>query len=543
MGNKQGCNMIAFGDAPMVAQRRSGFVIAWLATMVLATPAAVLAQASPNQASGTTMTVISCASTGPERQHCAASIAAGVSLVRSTGAAACVFQETWGHDDSGVWVSDGCSGEFLVARDTSSAAATSPPANTAPLPAAAAAPQPEERSSFGAFDASGTGFLIGRNRFGELTIGGYALVRYINQLPAEQTFTDHLGNVKTIDTRNDVQFHRAMINLRGWFGNPKFRYQITAWSVMSTNQTTLYGFLGYQFHKKFNVYAGINSIGGSRSLMGSHPFWLANDRVMADEFFRPGFTGSAWINGEILPKFYYTVSVGNNLSQLGITSKQLTRDMGVGGGVWWMPTTGEFGPNGSYDDWEYHERVATRFGGSYAYSPEDRFNQNNNSSPDNTQVRLADSLLLFETGSLAPGVTVQRARYRNNSMDAGIKYHGIFLQAEYYNRWLDHFVTDGPVPNRQITDRGFYIQGAFYPIRKKLEVYGATSWVYGDKNAGFRTSHEFLEGVNYFPFNSRNYRVNGQVIHVDRSPASSSFGFYVGGQKGTTVSVATSIYF
>ncbi len=34
-----------------------------------------------------------------------------------------------------------------------------------------------------------------------------------------------------------------------------------------------------------------------------------------------------------------------------------------------------------------------------------------------------------------------------------------------------------------------------------------------------------------------------QVIRVDRSPVSSTFGHYVGGQKGTTVSVALSIFF
>lgn len=27
-----------------------------------------------------------------------------------------------------------------------------------------------------------------------------------------------------------------------------------------------------------------------------------------------------------------------------------------------MPTTHELGPNGGFDDWEYHEDVATRFG-------------------------------------------------------------------------------------------------------------------------------------------------------------------------------------
>jgi len=87
------------------------------------------------------------------------------------------------------------------------------------------------------------------------------------------------------------------------------------------------------------------------------------------------------------------------------------------------------------------------------------------------------------------------------------------------------------------------VQGAFYPIKQKLELYGATSWIFGDKDAGFSTSHEYIQGANYFPFDTRNHRVNFQVIEVDRSPVSSLFGFYVGGQKGTTVSIAMSVLF
>jgi hypothetical protein len=28
------------------------------------------------------------------------------------------------------------------------------------------------------------------------------------------------------------QFHRAMVHFRGWLFSPKFRYQITSWTVM-----------------------------------------------------------------------------------------------------------------------------------------------------------------------------------------------------------------------------------------------------------------------------------------------------------------------
>jgi hypothetical protein len=515
--------------------------VSWRATLGIAlalamTPAVVAADDQPTSGAATVQTV-TCAAKAGERQACPADTSAGVVLVKSDDSGKCLLGKTWGYDDKGIWVSDGCSGEFVVGP----ASALATPSAAGP-PAAAAAPREPERPSYGTFDASGTGFLVGRSGFGELKIGGYALLRYINQTPGEQQFTDHLGNVHTIDPRRDIQFHRAMIHFRGWLFSPKFRYQITSWTVMSTDQTTLYGLVGYQFHKAFNLYAGTNSLGGSRSLYGSHPFWLANDRVMADELFRGGFTNGVWANGEVLPGLWYNVAVGNNFSQLGISAKQLNRGLATGGSVWWLPTTHEFGPNSSYDDWEYHEKLATRIGFTTARSREDRQMLSDN-SPENTQIRLADSTLLFDAGSLAPGVTVNQADVRLLSFDAGIKYHGIFAQAEFYHRTIDGFDADGPLPMAQIVDKGFYVQAAFYPIKQKLELYAATSWVFGDKDAGFSDSHEFLGGANVFWFKSRNIRSNFQVINVDRSAASSTFGFYVGGQKGTTYSIATSFLF
>lgn len=64
-----------------------------------------------------------------------------------------------------------------------------------------------ERPSWGAQDATSSRFLIGRPDVGEMTLSGYTVIRYINELPATQTFVDHLGNLNVIDPRNDIQFH------------------------------------------------------------------------------------------------------------------------------------------------------------------------------------------------------------------------------------------------------------------------------------------------------------------------------------------------
>ena len=111
----------------------------------------------------------------------------------------------------------------------------------------------------------------------------------MSQHDDDQVFTDHLGNERPVDIRNDIFSHRIMAFLKGWMGSEKLIYNITIWTVNTTDQDAIFANLGYQFSRKFSLYAGLAGNPGSRSLSGSHPFWLGHDRVMADEFFRPFF--------------------------------------------------------------------------------------------------------------------------------------------------------------------------------------------------------------------------------------------------------------
>ena len=508
-----------------------------LLALVAATPGAVHAaprqQATPPAAPPSNqVTAVTCASTDSQRTHCPTDTSSGVVLRQSTGSAACLLGKTWGYDHIGIWVSDGCSGEFV----------TGPSAQADAAPAAERGNPSERIETWGEFDP-GEGFLVGRSDAGELSISAYALLRYINQTPGTQTFTDHLGNERTVDGRNDVFPHRVMIFFKGWLGSPKLIYNLFVWTVNATDQDALFGSMGYQFNRKFSLYGGINGTPGTRSLQGSHPYWLGHDRVMADEFFRPYFAYSVWSQGELVPGLWYNAVTANNSSSLGISAVQLDRTWSTGASMWWMPTTKEFGPRGAYGDWEWHENVATRFGFSSTQSKEERFTDATTGATGNTTIKLADSLNVFDTGSLAPGVTVQEVDYRILSFDAAVKYRGIFLQTEIYTRWLDDFLADGPLPVTSILDRGFYIQGAFYPVKKKLEVYAATSQIFGDKDAGFDDSSEYLAGLNFYPLDTRNHRLNLQIIDVHRSPVGSTFGYYVGGGSGTTGSIAFSVFF
>lgn len=382
------------------------------------------------------------------------------------------------------------------------------------------------------------GFDIFKTDIVSLNISFYGLFRYINQMPGEQTFNDHLGNIRTVSARNDFEWQRSFIWLTGFFYDKRFRYNVSVWSLGSTQQTLIFGQLMYQFNKAFTLGGGIGPNLGIRSLQGTWPFWLSSDRSMGEEVLRPGFSATVYGTGEILPRFYYKAAVCNNLSQLGVKSNQLTRDLTYGASLWWMPTTGEYGPRGGWGDLEDHQEVATRFGVSTTYARDDRLNPATESSPINTQVRLTDGVLLYETGALAPGVTVQKSDFFILSGDVGFKYRGLNFQTEFFYRKLSNFLATGPVPEHMIEDKAIMFGVTYMFIPKYLELHGGGTYVFDQWD---RKPWEVQAGASYYPSGTRSWRVNLHVIRIEKSPTGSSFGFYTAGQTGTTISLGSDL--
>jgi hypothetical protein len=379
----------------------------------------------------------------------------------------------------------------------------------------------------------GSGFDIIRTEGGSLNISFYGLFRYLNQLPAEQTYLDHLGRGRTVKTRNDLNWHRTMVWLTGFFVDQRFRYNITLWSLPTTQQTLLFGNLRYLMSEKMAFGVGLGPNLTNRSLQGSWPFWAASDRQMGEEFLRGGFSSGAWITGKPLPRTFYTVSVNTNISQLGVTAANDTRDMAYSGSIWVQPTTGEFGPRNGFGDLEHHEKFATQFGISTATSREDRYAQET-APPNATQIRLSDGVFPFETGALADGVTLDKLTYQVISFDAGAKYRGFSFQGEYSYRVLSDFLANGPLPVSSLRDQGFFVEAMQMVVPKKLGLYTFASYVWDDFD---RKPWEAGGGASFYPYARRNLRLNLHVIHVEKSPAGSNFGYYAAGQTGTVVSL------
>ena len=80
-----------------------------LCAMICCAPSLAQQQTS---AQAMVSSVVSCASSNGQRQQCAADTSAGVVMLRQTSATSCLLGRNWGYDGQGVWVTEGCGGEF-----------------------------------------------------------------------------------------------------------------------------------------------------------------------------------------------------------------------------------------------------------------------------------------------------------------------------------------------------------------------------------------------------------------------------------------------
>jgi hypothetical protein len=122
------------------------------------------------------------------------------------------------------------------------------------------------------------GFQLVKNKFASLNFSMYAMARYVNQLPGHQTWYDHLGNQRDFKGRQDIYWHRVMLWFTGYIGSPKLTYMATVWTVFTTQQTVVYGNIGYTFNKHARIAIGITPNTCIRSLQGPFPFFTSIER-------------------------------------------------------------------------------------------------------------------------------------------------------------------------------------------------------------------------------------------------------------------------
>jgi hypothetical protein len=384
----------------------------------------------------------------------------------------------------------------------------------------------------GLFQPGGVGFKLADTPHGDVNFSAWAYIRYLNQQGLDPTYTDSFGRTSNLDLRNDVQVNKVNLYFKGWVFDPNFHYNLWIWTTNTAQgepaQVVLAGDLGYRFSDKLDLRLGVLPLPGTRTLRGQHPYWNKVDhRTIGNEFFRPSFTTGIIANGELAKGLHYRAAIANNMSALGVSATQLDDEFNtMSAGIWWMPTTGEYGTATGYGDFDYHEDVATQFGISVSRSRESRQNQPGAEDPENTQLRLSDGTIIFRSDAFGTGGTIAAATYRMLAADAGVKYRGVEIAGEVYFRWIDDFDVIGAIPVTELYDHGFELQASAMLMPEKLNAYLAGSKIFGE----YGDPWDLGIGVNWYPFGQRLLRVNAEFLYLENSPVGySSVPFAVGG--------------
>jgi len=367
-------------------------------------------------------------------------------------------------------------------------------------------------------------------------------IRYLSTVNSPTTFTDHLGNVREVHTRNDITVNRAMFILGGYMFSKKLQYSMTVWTSAGAASIVIAGNIGYRFNKALTITGGYTGVPGSRSLVTTFPFFQTIDRSMADNFFRPGFTQGVWASGEPVKHLNYLVFLGNGLNTLNITANKIDTGLLFSGSVWWEPL-GAFSEPGKsrqmYDDYFASNKTRIRFGTSFTRSREDRFSDTDQSSPDNTSIYNSDGVLAFSTGAFASGVTVQKATYKMWAIDGGLKKSGFSINGQYFMRWLGNFEADGPLPLASTFDHGFELSTGKFVLPKKLLLYARGSKVFGQ----FANPYEYGGGFKWYFLPTERLWMTGEVMRVFKAPYSGAFTPYTAGMNGWVPMLQTVLAF
>jgi hypothetical protein len=422
---------------------------------------------------------------------------------------------------------------FLTSPASAQPAADAAGPSAQAAPGSAAQTAPATQISGGRFD---DGIIIVQSADGAavpflLRFNDDTQLRYLNTTSANDTFTDHLGNVREVHLRNDITVNRQMFNFSGYVFDPRLLYSLKIWTSAGAASIVIAGNVGWRFDKALTLFAGYTGVPGSRSLIATFPYFQAIDRTMADNFFRPGFTQGAWVTGEPLNGLNYIGFVGNGLNTLNISATKIDTNLVLSGSVWWEPL-GAFGQPGKsrnmYDDYFSSKKTRVRVGTSFTRSREDRFSNLDQSNPENTSLHNSDGVLTFSTGAFAPGITVDKALYKMWAIDGGIKWNGLSVNGQYFMRWLGDFVADGPMPVASTFDHGFELTSGFFVVPKELQLYGRGSRVDGE----FGNSSEYGGGARWYFLSTERVWLNPEVIRVKNAPYSGAFTPYTSGLNG-----------
>lgn len=185
-----------------------------------------------------------------------------------------------------------------------------------------------------------------------------------------------------------------------------------------------------------------------------------------------------------------------------------------------------------FNDVEYHDNLVARLGTSLAAAPNTDIDRPIAGNPENTLLRLSDGTDLTTVGALGPGTTLRSTDWYLAAVDAGLKYRGHSLSAEYFYRYLDDFKIDSGAPTRSsLNDRGGFLYAAINVVPKTFELTAKTGFVSG----AYGSSEEYSGGFNWYLNKTRFQRLAFEAVHYNGSPAENSLTPYRAFYSGTAL--------
>jgi hypothetical protein len=134
---------------------------------------------------------------------------------------------------------------------------------------------------------------------------------------------------------------------------------------------------------------------------------------------------------------------------------------------------------------------------------------------------------------LAPGATVKKFDVFLLSLDAAFKYRGWSMNAEYFLRWVEDIQADSMIPRHDLFQYGFYVEGGYFVLPKKLEINAQVARVDGE----FGATNSVAAGFSWYPRETRNLKFTLDATKIDGSPVNSTGSDILVGDDGVLVRV------
>ena len=361
-----------------------------------------------------------------------------------------------------------------------------------------------------------------------LKVNNQNAFRYNGFIRGADFWTDSTGAKLPLSNSSNFQIPRGRLIFSGHAFSPKLSYLLNIdYNTVTSNPIGFRAYsLSYRFNRGFELFLGQSKVPGSREWLTSSFVALEGpDRSMATTFFRPSLSQGIWIMGEPVDGLFYHAMVSNGFNTMNIRPSQLDSRFCWSGSTWWEPW-GSFGPG--YADIEDHQELVVRTGGSFTFSV-DQGSQSGLGAPENNSLRLSDGTLITQLGAFAPGVTLQKYDIGLAAIDLAFKYRGFSISTEGYAQNLSSLQGDGPLPIRSTQAYGGFLQGGYFVVPRKVELYSRSSFVTGH----YGTGSEIAGGFNWFPLEGKsNLRLTFDATWLENSPADQNRTGFVAGQTG-----------